>query len=110
MDLHGGITRSDVSPTKEDKCCRISLICGILKQSRNRLRDTHPENQLVIIARGESRGGDGRMAEGEWKRQTSGYTINKSWGRTVYGGNVARGIIIVSDGDRWSHVHDTQTC
>lgn len=60
MDLHGDITRSDISQTKEDKCCRSSLICGILKQSRKRLRVIHAENQLVMIARGESRGG---MAE-----------------------------------------------
>ena len=53
MDLEG-IMLNEISQTKKDKYCMISLMCGILKKKTNN-EFTDSKNKLVV-ARGEEWG------------------------------------------------------
>ena len=78
MELEG-IMRSKMHQREEDKCCTISLICRIKKQTRKKtinLIDT--ENRLVVV-RGRGQKGRHEMDKGDQKVQTFSNKINKFW-------------------------------
>ena len=60
---------SEISQTERDRYCRISLICGILKNQTHRKRDQIGGCQGWGVEEGE-------LDEGGQKAQTSSYKIN----------------------------------
>ena len=66
MDLEGSMPR-EISQTKKDKYCMISLICGIQKMKQtseyNKKVDSDIEKKLAVTS-GEKRGGRGNTEAG----------------------------------------------
>ena len=80
MDLEGSMLNK-IRQTEKDKYHIISIISGVLKNNNNkqttgRIRPINTENNLMV-ASGEVLG---KMSEGEWEIQDSGYGRIKSWG------------------------------
>ena len=72
---------SEISQTERDRYCRISLICGILKNQTHRKRDQIGGCQGWGVEEGE-------LDEGGQKAQTSYYyKTNQSWGCNVQHGD-----------------------